>query len=82
MREYLNLQENEISKVFCNQCGKELTVENGYVMDGSFAVDYGFGYFSNKDGEKHSWDLCDDCYDELVKSFKIPITETAILEFL
>ena len=28
--------------------------------------------FSGKDGEIHSFDLCESCYDLLVQEFKIP----------
>ncbi|NLL92600.1 MAG: hypothetical protein GX225_00420 [Clostridiales bacterium] len=36
-------------------------------------ADYVWGYFSEKDGERHSFDLCEDCYDAMIKNFKIPI---------
>ena len=40
--------------------------------EGVFSVDYTWGYFSDKDGERHSFDLCESCYDELLRSFRIP----------
>ena len=30
-------------------------------------------YFSEKDGEVHSFDLCESCYDELTNQFKISV---------
>ena len=30
------------------------------------------GYFSEKDGERHSFDLCESCYDDLLRTFRIP----------
>ena len=40
--------------------------------EGVFSVDYTWGYFSDKDGERHSFDLCESCYDELLRTFRIP----------
>ena len=39
---------------------------------GGIQCDQTWGYFSEKDGEHHSFDLCESCYDELLKSFLIP----------
>ena len=41
-----------------------------------------FGYFSKKDGLRHTWDLCEDCYDKLTQTFLIPIEETEKNELL
>ena len=35
-------------------------------------IEKSWGYFSGKDGEIHSFDLCESCYDLLVQEFKIP----------
>lgn len=64
--------KKEITKIICNQCGKEITVVNGQAQEGVFSVDYTWGYFSEKDGEKHSFELCEDCYDAMLKGFQIP----------
>lgn len=62
----------EIDKIICNQCGKEIPVVNGVPREGVFSVDHTWGYFSEKDGEKHSFDLCEECYDAMLKGFCIP----------
>ena len=41
-------------------------------QEGVFSADYEWGYFSEKDGERHSFDLCEECYDRLIASFKLP----------
>jgi len=46
---------------------------NNIVCEGAYMADYVWGYFSEKDGERHSFDLCEDCYDAMIKNFKIPI---------
>ena len=40
--------------------------------EGVLAVEHTWGYFSEKDGEIHSFDLCEQCYDHLTAQFKIP----------
>lgn len=61
-------------KIFCNQCGKELPVVDGYTGAGVFSVQYDWGYFSDKDGETHSFDLCETCYDKMIEGFLTPVT--------
>lgn len=64
------------NRIFCNQCGKELKLEEEIVREGYFSADVTFGYFSNKDGLRHRWDLCEECYDVLIRSFRIPVEES------
>lgn len=63
-------------KIFCNQCGKELQQQEDMVREGYFSADVVFGYFSNKDGLRHRWDLCEHCYDALTHGFRIPVEES------
>ena len=72
MRQYQLKETKEINKIICNQCGKEINVVDGTPREGVFSVDYTWGYFSDKDGEKHSFDLCESCYDKLLSSFQLP----------
>ena len=80
MRVYSNRQENLLAEVYCNCCGKKMKVENGFLREGSFHVEYNFGYFSDKDGMKHVWDLCEACYDEMTERFCIKPEESESLE--
>lgn len=82
MRRYLNIQENHLSEVRCNKCGKNLKVEDGFLKDGCFHAEYTFGYFSSKDGMHHTWDLCEACYDKMVQDFAIPMEEEEENELL
>ena len=34
------------------------------------------------DGQVHHFDLCEECYDELVSGFKIPVDREEQIEFL
>lgn len=80
MRKY---QEKEkLIQVVCNGCGRELKVENGYLKEGLFTADQVFGYFSKRDGVRHRFDLCEECYEKLLERFKIPVEEIEEKELL
>ena len=80
MRKYN--EQNQLISMQCNCCKKELRLEAGILKEGSFSVDYVWGYFSNKDGLCHKLDLCEACYDRFVKELAIPVTETENNELL
>jgi hypothetical protein len=82
MRQYLDHNKNELQRVVCNQCGRELKVERGILMEGAFHGEVLWGYFSEKDGERHSFDLCESCYEKLRGGFRIPVTAEEQTEFL
>ncbi len=82
MRKYANVQENELAEVRCNKCGRGMRVENGFLKEGCFHVEHCFGYFSTKDGMNHTWDLCEECYDKMVREFVITVEETEKNELL
>lgn len=84
MREYKDREqmESRLTKVFCNQCGKELIVEDGIIKEGCFGINYEFDYFSNKDGYIYSLDLCEECFDKWTEGFRKPIEIVEIKEFL
>ena len=84
MREYREKEQLEahLTKVVCNQCGKELVVEGGIIKEGCFSVDHEFSYFSNKDGYIYSLDLCEDCFDRWINGFQKPAKVTETKEFL
>ena len=54
---------NREKTLVCNGCGKLIKVENGLIREGVFRVNYDWGYFSEKDGERHIFCLCETCYD-------------------
>lgn len=76
MRIYNEENTLQLESVVCNQCGRQLRVENGIVKEGCFGADKVFGYFSNRDGIRHQFDLCEECYDVLIQNFTIPVCET------
>lgn len=80
MKEYN--EQNQLVKIKCNICTKEIKVEQEIIKEGCFSVDYSWGYFSTRDGMRHQFDLCEACYDKLIKEFVIPVTETENTEIL
>lgn len=76
MRSYQDENEITLKEVVCNRCGKMLKIENGMIKEGCFSADTVFGYFSQKDGMRHRFDLCEACYDAILTDFAIPVSET------
>ncbi len=82
MRKFQIGQERKLTQVLCNQCGRKLKVEDGYLKEGCFTADAAFGYFSRKDGIRHQFDLCEDCYDKMISRFKVPVEADEETELL
>ncbi len=66
----------------CNQCGRTLKYDNGVITEGALQLDLTWGYFSEKDGERHKFILCETCYDAWIKGFTLPVEITDMLELL
>ena len=67
MRQYKEEKIKVIDKIICNKCGKEM------IEADVLSVEKRWGYFSEKDNEVHRFDLCEQCYDEWIASFQIPV---------
>ncbi len=67
------LVTNNVEKIICNCCKKEIDVENGILQGDVLTVEKRWNYFSNKDNEVHRFDICEECYDKFVQTFQIPI---------
>ena len=65
-------KNRQLEAVFCNMCGKKLAVKDGILREGALMFDHAWDYFSEKDGEVHHFDLCEECFDEITKGFLIP----------
>jgi len=67
------ITKEEIISLTCNKCGK--TVEGDHI---AYASDietwtHEFGYGSRFDTDKLEFELCDECVESFLKSFKIPV---------
>lgn len=79
MREKKNIQNK--TELYCNGCGKRIASDNGIIREGILQVDWDWGYFSEKDGETHSFCLCEKCYDRIRSTFAIPVQVGEYLPF-
>lgn len=66
-------KERKKSILACNACGRVLRMENGISLEDFLQVSKEWGFFSKKDLEIHDFTLCEDCYNQLISNFKIPV---------
>lgn len=78
----IDRKTGKTEKVICNLCKKEVQYKDGMLHEGFFFAEAEFGYFSRKDGIRHRFDLCEDCYDKLTAQFQIPVEESTISELV
>lgn len=76
MRRLINHNKQQVKSVYCNLCGKQIKIEKGIITEGVATVEQHWGYFSEKDGQTHSFDLCEKCYDMLTEKFVLPVAVT------
>lgn len=58
-------------RLICNGCGRPLKIENEILREDVFEGKKQWGYFSKRDGEVHSFLLCESCYDRMVEGFAV-----------
>ena len=73
MREYRGemREENVLSRVVCNGCGREIPLAEAEYFHGEKT----WGYFSGQDGRQDRFDLCEECYEKLIQSFAVKMEE-------
>lgn len=69
MRKYS--ENGALRRVVCNCCGHSVQCAGGILKEEFFSARVSWGYFSDRDGQKDAWDLCQNCYDRLTESFQI-----------
>ncbi len=60
-----------IDKV-CNKCGKKFSKVNDIYREDFLEVTKDWGFFSTKDGKTYRFAICEDCCENLIKSFQVP----------
>ena len=74
LKEYKNeVISEDVQEIFCNVCGTEIKKNSFGYYDQHLSVEKQWGYGSPFDSETHSFDICHDCYESLIKTFKIKI---------
>ncbi len=68
----------EERKIICNMCGMEYETENEIARKDFLCIEKDWGYFSEKDGQRHEIIICENCYDKWVKQLRVKplITQT------
>lgn len=67
-------------RLVCNACGRRLRTENGILKEDIFEGSKEWGFFSNKDMVRHSFFLCEACYDRITSAFAIPPATEEVTE--
>ncbi len=67
---------------YCNKCGKRIRRCGEIMQEDVLHVEKEWGYFSEKDGERHQFDLCEACYDKLLAEFILPVTIEQVKEIV
>ncbi len=80
MRKYK--ANGELNTVICNGCGKKMAVKDGIVREGVLRLEHTWDYFSEKDGEVHRLDLCEECCDRILQNLRIPVEVEEATELL
>ncbi len=68
-------------EIICNCCKKVIQGQKAPYAE-FLHVQKQWGYFSNKDGEKQEFDVCEACYDKWLESFQIPAKKTEVTEYV
>ena len=68
--------------IYCNKCGRPICIEEGVEKVDYVKIEKTWGYFSNKDGMCQKVNICEECYDDIVKEFQIPPEEEENTELL
>lgn len=55
------IEVQEVTKIICNKCGKEIVVTDGCLSEDMLQVEKRWNYPSGKDNEIHRFDLCEEC---------------------
>ena len=75
-------RDEKVIEIYCNKCGKKIEVKNQIAIEDVLSVDKKWGYFSKKDGIMHSFDICESCYNEMIKDFRYPVDQKEYSELI
>ena len=74
----------ETNVKFCNCCGKEFRIKKDtqIVLEDYVQIDKVWGYFSEKDGLRQKMNICENCFERWIQTFRVPPVETQQQELL
>lgn len=73
--------EQKSYECVCNRCGRPLRKINGILHEDALMITKDWGYFSAKDGERHSLCICEECYNKLIRELSVPVRVDEITEY-
>lgn len=74
-------EKGHLVKIVCNSCAMEYRLKNQVIKRDFLSVSKSWGYFSNKDGMRQEFDLCESCFERLNRTWMIPASETEETEY-
>ncbi|MBQ9935552.1 MAG: hypothetical protein IJO70_06890 [Lachnospiraceae bacterium] len=57
----------------CNKCGRAFKKVNDIYREDFLEVNKDWGFFSTKDGKTYRFTMCEECCENLVRSFHVPV---------
>ena len=66
-------KNGQLETLICNGCGKKLAVSQGIIREGAISIDHVWD---------HHFDLCEECYDQMINRFRIPVSIEEQTEYL
>jgi hypothetical protein len=65
-------KSTQIEWIGCNCCGQKIASQQESERASFLSVSKVWGYFSKWDGSRHSFDICEACYEKMVQGWKYP----------
>lgn len=75
-------EKSRLTGVVCNCCGKLILKDQDIFKEDYVTIQKEWGYFSDKDGIKDEFELCEACYDRITGSFLVPVKAEEMTELL
>lgn len=70
------------TEIQCNCCGKKWKEKNAIIKHDFLEVQKEWGYFSEKDGAKQKFCICEECYDKWVAQFVVSPVSFEVTEIM
>ncbi|MDD5945915.1 MAG: hypothetical protein PUD43_09405 [Clostridia bacterium] len=64
----VNASVTETDVIVCDACKKEIKRNKFGEFDDFYRIDKTWGYHSDKDGRHDCYDICEECYDKMLKA--------------
>ncbi len=79
MKQNTNTQKISNGDIYCNCCNQLIKKDGSDSQHRDYLhIEKIWDYFSSKDLTKHSFNICEACYDKWIASFCIPVEELPV----